>query len=291
MTFDQIRHHLTITPAAAPALLSWFRLCRGRELPDFDTPHSRAKRFMSAKEQTPVRAKNFFNLAMVVTATLAAGLAVNALVDTFSPWLHPPTLSSEAERRRQVIDLQYRQALAQHDADRARQVAERLHLQQQQVEIELARLAARTGKPLATAATAKLASDVAELRGNLDNETRHAEEIEARLKVLDRRFSGLESAIMADPQKAVAIPLLRRDFDALQQQTAHDFETVHGENNRLYDLMKLLIGLMGLISFGLLGTAVGSVFKRDTPAKEAALRDTSSSQRDTLAPRSTSETA
>jgi hypothetical protein len=84
----------------------------------------------------------------------------------------------------------------------------------------------------------------------------------------------LERAILPDAEKAISVPLLKKDLSSLQQQTSRDLETVRAESSRLYDLMKLLIGLMGLISFGLLGTAVGNVFKREP--KETSQREGSS---------------
>jgi hypothetical protein len=41
VTFDQARHHLTIPPTVARILISWFRLRRGREMPDRVTPIQR----------------------------------------------------------------------------------------------------------------------------------------------------------------------------------------------------------------------------------------------------------
>ena len=74
--------------------------------------------------------------------------------------------------------------------------------------------------------------------------------------------------ILAEPQKAIELPLLKRDFQSLQQQLDRDLNSLRAENARVYDLMKWLVGLMALVSLSLIGAAVGNVFRRE-PAKEA----------------------
>ncbi len=101
-----------------------------------------------------------------------------------------------------------------------------------------------------------------------DNLTRIQSQVavaDSRLAILEKRSSSLESIIIADPEKAVSLPLLRRDFDSLKQQAARDVEALRAENTRVYDLMKWIVGLMGLVSLSLIGTAAGNIFKREPP--------------------------
>lgn len=105
-----------------------------------------------------------------------------------------------------------------------------------------------------------------------------AQKIRELTSTFDRstdRISKLETVILADPQKAVAIPLIQRDLETIRAQVQRDVEGLRVENARTYDLMKWLIGLMALVSLSLVGTAVGHVFKRETspadkPRKEEA---------------------
>jgi hypothetical protein len=76
-------------------------------------------------------------------------------------------------------------------------------------------------------------------------------------------MARLEEVILADPQKAVAVPLLQRDISALDARITREVESLRGDNARIYDLMKWLVGLMGLVSLSLIGTAVGNLFKRE----------------------------
>ena len=78
----------------------------------------------------------------------------------------------------------------------------------------------------------------------------------------------LETIILTDPQKALELPLIKRDLQAFQQQVGHDIDAVKSENAHVYDLMKWLVGLMALVSLSLVGTAVSSVFKRETVKEE-----------------------
>lgn len=85
------------------------------------------------------------------------------------------------------------------------------------------------------------------------------------LSLTDRRLGALEAVILTDPQKALALPLVKRDVEALQEQRRRDIESMRAENARSYDLMKWLIGLMALVSLSLIGTAAGHIFKREPP--------------------------
>lgn len=118
--------------------------------------------------------------------------------------------------------------------------------------------------------SAELARELAIARENVSGVIEKVASLENQGNLLHNRLNRLEQVILDNPEKAVALPLIRRDVESLKQQTSRDFESVRAENARVYDLMKWLVGLMGLVSLSLIGTAVGNVFKRDAPREGAA---------------------
>ncbi len=70
---------------------------------------------------------------------------------------------------------------------------------------------------------------------------------------LDVRLSSLETSIMATPEKAVAVPMLKQQVDALQDRTHSDLDGIRGEIGRLFTLTQWFIGLMFTIALGMFG--------------------------------------
>jgi hypothetical protein len=70
------------------------------------------------------------------------------------------------------------------------------------------------------------------------------ESIDQQSGAVSERMGKLEAIIMADPQKALELPLIKRDLQAFQQQFNRDLDAAKSENARVYDLMKWLVGLM-----------------------------------------------
>ena len=133
-------------------------------------------------------------------------------------------------------------------------------LRQLEASIEAGQVAGDSGE---------LGRELAATREALADAAVRASQVEERITQFNQRLAKLENIILDDPEKAVALPLLRRDIKALEQQSGRDMESMRAENARVYDLMKWLVGLMALVSLSLIGTAAGNVFKREA-AKEAA---------------------
>lgn len=70
---------------------------------------------------------------------------------------------------------------------------------------------------------------------------------------LDVRLSSLETSIMSTPEKAVAVPMLKQQVDALQDRTHSDLDGIRGEIGRLFTLTQWFIGLMFTIALGMFG--------------------------------------
>jgi hypothetical protein len=80
--------------------------------------------------------------------------------------------------------------------------------------------------------------------------------LSASVQQLRADVDGLDAAILADPAKALAVPMLRRDLDSLAQRNRDDLLAARDEIGRVYDLTKWFIGLMFTMAVGLIGLAV-----------------------------------
>jgi hypothetical protein len=85
---------------------------------------------------------------------------------------------------------------------------------------------------------------------------------------LQRRQQRIEGAIMADPAKALQLPLLHRDIEMLRAAQLQQVEGLRKEVDRLYDVTKWVIGglsaavLMMVLQFG------SSVFRQRSGESE-----------------------
>jgi len=80
---------------------------------------------------------------------------------------------------------------------------------------------------------------------------------------LQSRLSTLEGAIVRSPDKALEIPLLRKDLDDLKNQGSSAISALQQDVSRQYDLMKWVLGTFVLG----LGGLVFSVYKSSKAAK------------------------
>jgi hypothetical protein len=75
------------------------------------------------------------------------------------------------------------------------------------------------------------------------------------------RLSKLEKVILEDPPKALEMPLLRNQLDALSHSYQSDIIAVRQEIAQVYDLNKWFIGLMFTMALGIIGLAVTNFIK------------------------------
>lgn len=73
--------------------------------------------------------------------------------------------------------------------------------------------------------------------------------------------SVIEKAVVENPERAMSIPMLRKDFDAIKIDANDTSRILRAEIDRIYDLGKWFIGLMGTMAIGVLGLAVGNILK------------------------------
>lgn len=78
-----------------------------------------------------------------------------------------------------------------------------------------------------------------------------ASAILSRLDAIEGRQARLEQAILTTPEKALAMPLLRRDLDAAKETNAQAIAAVKANVDQVYDLTKWFIGALAVGVFSL----------------------------------------
>jgi len=82
-------------------------------------------------------------------------------------------------------------------------------------------------------------------------------------KNLDVRLKALEDALRLDAAKSLAVPLLRKDVDTLQDALRANTVAIQTEMGRLYGLVEWFLGLMFTIALGFFGLAITNYFRSD----------------------------
>lgn len=83
-------------------------------------------------------------------------------------------------------------------------------------------------------------------------------ELDAKVSSINNKLEAMNKTIMASPEKALEIPMLRRDILALQRQYENATTSLEREITRAYDTIKWVVGtiVLGIIAL------VASVFLR-----------------------------
>ena len=124
-------------------------------------------------------------------------------------------------------------------------------------------------QPVTTAANAEMAT---QLRLQLEQIKRRQDELTAkqpvpepisqlqrRLDQIEQRQERLERIIVEDPNKALELPLLRRDIEAVKENEEVSSEATRRSVEQVYDLSKWLIGAIAL---AVLSLAVNTFLRR-----------------------------
>jgi len=88
-------------------------------------------------------------------------------------------------------------------------------------------------------------------------------EFESKLIILDSEVKVINKAILQSPEKALEIPMLKKDIATLQKQYENSTALLEREMSRAYETVKWVIGTIVL---GILGLAA-SVFLKDEANK------------------------
>ncbi|MGO9591389.1 MAG: hypothetical protein ACLP3K_15245 [Candidatus Acidiferrales bacterium] len=82
--------------------------------------------------------------------------------------------------------------------------------------------------------------------------------LQTQVNSLQTQLNQLNEAIGQSPEKALAIPLLKKDMDDFRDVYRRDMDSEHAEVDRVYDQNKWFIGLMFTLALGVMGLAVSN---------------------------------
>lgn len=75
--------------------------------------------------------------------------------------------------------------------------------------------------------------------------------LNSRLDTLDQRLDRLEQAIQSTPERALTMPLMRRDIDNMRESNAQNVASIKASVDQVYDLTKWLLGALAVGVFSL----------------------------------------
>jgi vacuolar-type H+-ATPase subunit I/STV1 len=90
--------------------------------------------------------------------------------------------------------------------------------------------------------------------------------INTTISSLNQKLDALNSVITSTPEKALALPLIKKDVEDLRAESGRQADEIRGEMNRMYDMNKWL---MGLILAALVGTIINNVIQARKAEKAA----------------------
>jgi hypothetical protein len=88
---------------------------------------------------------------------------------------------------------------------------------------------------------------------------------------LQERMASLETALGDNLDRRLAVPLMRKDLDAIKEQYRVDLAAVDARLSLVVDLMKWFLGILGL---GGILTGLSNWFTRTSPGNESATSTT-----------------
>ncbi|WP_273454981.1 hypothetical protein [Nevskia ramosa] len=97
------------------------------------------------------------------------------------------------------------------------------------------------------------------------------QKLAAQLQSVDERLKRIETAILDSPERALSIPLLRKDFDEGSKRIEEYRTANRVDVDRLYDQQKWILGGIGTVLLGVIGGAITLILKSlPKPGKEQA---------------------
>lgn len=90
-----------------------------------------------------------------------------------------------------------------------------------------------------------------------------ASKFKTQLEQLQKKLQALENALTVSPEKALSVPILRKDLDNTEKNLRAELKQTRAEIDRMYDQNKWFIGLMFTIALSVLGIAISSFYNRN----------------------------
>lgn len=88
-------------------------------------------------------------------------------------------------------------------------------------------------------------------------------ELTVQVNNVERRLRSIETGIVETPEKALSVPLLRRDVTALSDTYKADQQSLRSDVERLYTIIIWLLGTVMAVAISVIGVVVA---KRVNPA-------------------------
>ena len=85
--------------------------------------------------------------------------------------------------------------------------------------------------------------------------------IAADVESLNNRMNSLSTAILASPERALAIPLLRKDIDGISKRMEELRVQGKSDMDRLYDQQKWMLGGIGTVLLAVAGGAITIILR------------------------------
>jgi hypothetical protein len=104
----------------------------------------------------------------------------------------------------------------------------------------------------------------------IDRTNRHVATASKRIASTRAEVVKLDNVILTTPDKALSVPLLRRDLDNQIAAGHDDIAAVENDVNRQYDLMKWILGSLGLGVLAMVGSTVIPTLRRRSPPPATA---------------------
>jgi hypothetical protein len=79
------------------------------------------------------------------------------------------------------------------------------------------------------------------------------------IAAIKAKMSDYEAAVGDEPAKRLAIPIIRKDLDVLKDAEKQDITAIHDQVSQTFDLMKWLLGLLGIAN---LSTVIPAFFSK-----------------------------
>ncbi|MDH2077200.1 hypothetical protein [Pseudomonas atacamensis] len=92
--------------------------------------------------------------------------------------------------------------------------------------------------------------------------------LKAAVKSIDERLEILERSISENPEKALSIPMLRKDQENMSKAIEGNKVAVSAELTRIYDQQKWILGGIGTVLFAAVTALLAALFKMILKGKE-----------------------
>ena len=186
---------------------------------------------------------DFKRILRTVPQFVAVTTATGALLAAFTTYAYQQRRDAEIRK----IEAEKQISLASE----AKAQLNRILKESDELEMRLEAVAKLPSKVGDESSVGKLQVQITALRADLDK-------ISTSVAEQGNTIESLNRAFLPDPEKALSIPLLRKDVDQIRTGNQHDIDALRDDIKANLDLNKWLIGL---IAAGVIGTILNNMLQ------------------------------